>query len=506
MYLRAVFLACVLDSVVSHDCGLHEDWAIRYGWNSVPSFAVLVSNGSCVCPGGFDGRHVGDGSGLTNLAAQPDIATLYEQLAAVQSRVSELASGSPTRQAGVDGVRPNSGGVLYSPCFYDADCNQTANLRCGGPHQRCLGVVNASCAIDAQCLAGFMCSAGRCVYNLGHETQPGLSCLHIKQRLPDSPSGVYYIGASVGTAVPLWCDMTIDGGGWTQVWLQDPAVKYFSPSIPYLAGTVSLVSSSLRMMFAYANQNNSLSNAWTFATPPPFWTATPMAAGPCVYAMITATSVQTGTSVTTFLLSSTSSWSTSDCDGDCVGSWGIVCLKTPGTAPGTVGGYDSFPFFSGFNANVFPQYCAESSQAYSAATCSASRKFAILVRGTDAPGSAALPVASCSQLRQLRPDAPSGSYLIGASIGSAVELWCEMLVDGGGWTRVYLQGTSDLASASIPYLPGTSSVLTDSSDMMFAWSNSYGTLSSPWKFPVPPIFRGATPMAAGNCSVSVFSA
>ena len=58
--------------------------------------------------------------------------------------------------------------------------------------------------------------------NLGkYECNPAKSCRQIKDLLPDSPSGYYYVGLGTSPAVHVYCDMTRScrgiSGGWMQV-------------------------------------------------------------------------------------------------------------------------------------------------------------------------------------------------------------------------------------------------------------------------------------------------
>ncbi len=74
--------------------------------------------------------------------------------------------------------------------------------------------------------------------------------------------------------------------------------------------------------------------------------------------------------------------------------------------------------------------------------------------------------ASCEEILSYRASATDGAYYIEDDSGVAVEAWCEMDLDGGGWLAVF--NWMDPASSSTSYAASLHSAITNNADMSAA--------------------------------------
>ena len=68
------------------------------------------------------------------------------------------------------------------------------------------------------CPANQACTSGKCVAPAGSQTNPVASCLTLQTVAPGTASGVYWLdpdGGQINNAFQTWCEMTLNGGGWT---------------------------------------------------------------------------------------------------------------------------------------------------------------------------------------------------------------------------------------------------------------------------------------------------
>jgi hypothetical protein len=118
--------------------------------------------------------------------------------------------------------------------------------------------------------------------------------------------------------------------------------------------------------------------------------------------------------------------------------------------------------------------------------------------------------ASCLELLAAG-SVTSGTYTTAPDgmTANAIQVYCEMLEDGGGWTRVFESfGNFD---GTAQYFAGTLPAVAGSSEMMFAFvDTSTLVLSSAWKFQTPDAFKMKSPMEfplqMGNCNYELIVA
>jgi hypothetical protein len=149
----------------------------KTGTCQVPTCTDLVKNGKetdidcgATCPGCATGKSCGIGADCASLVCK---------------------TGSCAAPTCADGVR--------NQAETDVDCGASPCPACG---------VGKNCVVGSNC-ATDVCSAGICV-------EP-FSCKDLLAKSPGSPSGVYTLRPpGAATTALAYCEMTAQGGGWTQ--------------------------------------------------------------------------------------------------------------------------------------------------------------------------------------------------------------------------------------------------------------------------------------------------
>ena len=90
----------------------------------------------------------------------------------------------------------------------------------------------------------------------GSQGNPGLTCKDILKKVPAATSGVYWISAGAQSSYPVYCNMTLEGGGWTLVGKFNLNVKGES-----INGVAWRVDSAVNTDYLIAADNDQVFNA-----------------------------------------------------------------------------------------------------------------------------------------------------------------------------------------------------------------------------------------------------
>ena len=197
------------------------------------------------------------------------------------------------------------------------------------------------------------------------------TCAVLHACSPSVTSGSYMIfpDGVVDAGLLVHCDMETGGGGWTAIYLAD-SVNLNSTAIDYTVPAQSIRDAAQEALIAFRNLNvNMVASDWASFGLPATWRAKhPLAVTPPEDLTVSASVNGALPAVATLRYGQSNfaqlcgdPWVTAT-------AYGRVCLQ--GTAAA---------FFSGF-ATSTPDYCSQSTQAYSTRACSDAVRFSIAVR------------------------------------------------------------------------------------------------------------------------------
>ncbi|MGB0590517.1 MAG: fibrinogen-like YCDxxxxGGGW domain-containing protein [Myxococcota bacterium] len=396
---------------------------------------------------------------------------------------------------------------------------QARPIRCGD------GVLSA----DEECDDGNLDNADGCTATCeSYAVADSRDCVDVLQAAPNAPSGIYSVdpdGPDTGEApISVYCDMETDGGGWTRLFIAE-SDNYAAAPQSYTLDAPELRTDTSVVMIGYTpTAGGPVSDRARFVMPE-FWVDSfPLTAGQADVPVDV--SVEGGPETSETLRFGT--WTMAGFKG-CGQNWinspyGRLCITNT-----------EAPFWAGF-ADPAGDACSTSSlDAELGPACDEDRRFAIFARrpicgdtvidagevcddgnddntdGCNSVCEAYTDPIDCTDILEQAPSSPSGVYTIdpdgpGAG-GEPFEVYCDMVTDGGGWTRAYVTTDWVTYGSNVPYdVPNSLAGISD--EVMLALTSvDAATVESRARFAMPENWKTLSPMwwSAQSEEVSVWA-
>ena len=127
----------------------------------------------------------------------------------------------------------------------------------------------------------------------------------------------------------------------------------------------------------------------------------------------------------------------------------------------------------------------------------------------DVPPEALPSSATCKTIKAENPTAADGMYLIDPDMGGPqppFNAWCDMTLEGGGWTVVFLPTSSNFSSTAIGYTASSERLLNDANQVLLSYRDSSNrAVAERAVFPMIQDWRLASPFSYSNGEASIIA-